>query len=106
MIHVIATIELQAGTRASFLDEFAQVVRQVRAEAGCLEYGAALDVDSGLAAQVPVRDDTVTIVEKWTDVAALTAHIGAPHMQAYRLRVKAYVIRTTLQVLAPAPAPA
>ncbi|MBI1397555.1 MAG: antibiotic biosynthesis monooxygenase [Betaproteobacteria bacterium] len=102
MIHVIATVELNAGTRERFLAEFARLTPQVRAEAGCIEYGAAVDVASGLAPQVPLRPEVVTIIEKWESLDALRAHAGAPHMGEYRARVKEFVIRTTLQVLEPA----
>ena len=102
MVHVVATIELQSGARTRFLGEFQQIVPTVRAEEGCLEYGAAVDVATGLAAQGPVRDDVVVVVEKWGDLPALEAHLVAPHMTTYRARVKDLVIKTTLQVLEPA----
>jgi quinol monooxygenase YgiN len=102
MIHVIATIALAEGTRAAFLEEFRKLVPLVRAEAGCLEYGAALDTPSGLPIQIPLRENVVTIVEKWESVAALQAHSKAPHMVAYRPKVKDYVRGTQLQVLEPA----
>ncbi|MFN0051753.1 MAG: putative quinol monooxygenase [Planctomycetales bacterium] len=102
MIHVIATIELQPGQRAPFLKEFHQLVPLVRAEAGCLEYGPTVDVSTDLSAQIPLRPDAVTVVEKWSDLAALKAHLVAPHMLEYRPRVKHLVKATTLQVLEPA----
>ena len=102
MVHVVATIEVHSGARTRFLGEFQQIVSTVRAEDGCLEYGAAVDVATGLGAQGPVRDDVVVVVEKWRDLPALEAHLVAPHMTVYRARVKDLVIRTTLQVLAPA----
>ena len=101
MVHVVATIELHPGVRAQFLGEFQQIVPAVRAEDGCVEYGAAVDVFTGLVAQLPLRDDAVVVVEKWRDVPALVAHLAAPHMRAYRARVKDLVIKTTLQVLEP-----
>lgn len=104
MIHVIATIELHAGTRDDFLREFRKIVPAVRAEQGCLEYGAAVDAVTDIPAQGPLRPDVVTVVEKWSDVAALKAHLGAPHMTEYRPRVKPYVERVGLQILEPATA--
>lgn len=102
MIHVIATIELNPGTRDAFLAEFHKLVPQVHAEAGCIEYGPAIDVASGAAAQPPVRENVVIVVEKWADLAALQAHSKAPHMDAYRPRVKDFVKTVTLHVLQPA----
>jgi quinol monooxygenase YgiN len=101
MIHVIATIELVEGQRAAFLKEFQALVPQVRAEVGCLEYGPTIDVASGMTAQGSPRDNVVTVVEKWSDLAALQAHSVAPHMEAYRPRVKHLVRSTKLQVLEP-----
>lgn len=102
MVHVVATIELIPGARTRFLGEFQQIVPAVHAEDGCLEYGAAVDVPTGLAAQPPVRDHVVVVVEKWRDLPALQAHLVAPHMTVYRERVRDLVISTTLQVLEPA----
>lgn len=106
MIHVIATVQLHPGTRDGFLSEFSQLAPQVHAEAGCIEYAAAVDVPSGAAAQGPMRPDVVTVIEKWASLEALTAHLGAAHMKAYRERVKAFVQNVGLQVLAPASGPA
>jgi quinol monooxygenase YgiN len=102
MVHVIATIEVAAGKRAEFLDQFAWVVPQVRAEDGCLEYGAAVDVPTPIPVQLAPRPDVVVVVEKWESVSALQAHLAAPHMAEYRQRVKDLVKCVTLQVLEPA----
>ena len=102
MIHVIATVELAEGEREAFLAEFRQIVPLVRAEAGCLEYGAAIDLATGIPVQGPPRDNVVTIVEKWESVEALQAHLQAPHMLAYRPKVKEFVRSVKLQVLQPA----
>ena len=101
LIHVIAAIELHPGTRDRFLREFARLEPEVHAEVGCIEYGAAVDLVSGVPGQVPIRPDVVTVVEKWSSIETLGAHGAAPHMQAYRERVRDFVIRVTLQVLAP-----
>jgi quinol monooxygenase YgiN len=103
VIHVIATVELHPGTRDRFVHEFALLEPQVTAEDGCLEYGAAVDLASGLPVQASPRPDVVIIIEKWKTLDALMAHLAAPHMKPYRERVKDYVIGTTLQVLAPVP---
>ena len=101
MIYVIATAELKPGTRDAFLAEFRRNVPNVRAEKGCIDYGPNVDIQSGIKTQIPLRDTVVTIVEKWESLEALQAHIGAPHMAAYRERVKDFVVRVSLQVLEP-----
>jgi len=102
MIHVIATIDLAPGTRDAFLAEFRGIIADVRAEAGCLEYGPAIDAESGIPSQYKIGPDRVTVVEKWDSAEALRAHAVAPHMQAYRTRVKDFVRGMELRVLAPA----
>ena len=102
MIHVIATIDLAPGTREAFLVEFRQIIPEVRAEAGCIEYGPAIDAETGIAAQFKIGADRVTVMEKWESVDSLKAHSVAPHMQAYRVRVKEFVRGMELRVLSPA----
>ncbi|MDB5306498.1 MAG: antibiotic biosynthesis monooxygenase [Gemmataceae bacterium] len=101
MIHVIATIELAPGTRERFLEEFRKLYAPVRAEAGCIEYGAAVDEPTSSPAQVLAGEDVVVVVEKWESVEALAAHTAAPHMAEYRPRVKDFVRGVRLQVLRP-----
>ncbi len=102
MICVLATIELVPGRRDEFLAAFAQLVPKVRDEEGCLEYVPMVDLATSLPAQPPVREDVVTVVEKWASVEALAAHLMQPHMFQYRKAVKEMVVKTTLHILAPA----
>ncbi|MGL4555267.1 MAG: putative quinol monooxygenase [Gemmataceae bacterium] len=101
MIHVLATIKLQPGQRAAWLAEFKRLTPLVLAEDGCVEYGVAVDVPTGLSAQGPVAEDEAVVVEKWSGVEALKAHLAAAHMAAYREKVKAMVAGVALRVLAP-----
>lgn len=101
MIYVIATIEVASGQREAFLTEFRKVVPLVRAEAGCLEYAPAVDLVTDLPAQAPAREQVVTVVEKWESLAALRAHLQAPHMMEYRARVKELVVGARLHILQP-----
>ncbi len=101
MIYVIATAEVVAGKREQFLEEFRRVVPDVLAEKGCLFYGPTVDTPSGLAKQIPLRENVVTIVESWESLEDLQAHIVAPHMARYRERVQGLVVGTQLQILSP-----
>ena len=103
MIHVIATVELNPGTGDKFLAEFRKIIPDVIAEAGCIEYGPTIDADTDIPIQYKVGPDRVVVIEKWETVAALKAHGVAPHMQAYRAKVKDYVKSMELRVLSPAP---
>jgi quinol monooxygenase YgiN len=98
MINVIATITAKPGTRAHVLDAFRWVTPLVRAEDGCIEYQATVDVPTTIAVQDGPRPDVVTVVEKWASVEALYAHSAAPHMSEYREKVKDYVLSVRLQV--------
>ncbi len=102
MVHVIATIELNPGTRDKFLAEFRKLIPDVKAEVGCIEYGPTVDADTDIAIQYKLGPDRVVVVEKWETVAALKAHGVAPHMQTYRAKVKEYVKGMELRVLSPA----
>ncbi len=99
MIHVIATIEIAPGLRKEFLREFHGIVDEVRSEKGCLAYEPTIDEPTTLPNQPPVRENVVTIVEKWKSLEDLEAHLIAPHMVTYRHRVKELVRSTSLQVL-------
>jgi quinol monooxygenase YgiN len=101
-ILVIATIKLAAGRRADFLKEFHLLMPLVQAEAGCLEYGPAIDRQPGIPGQPAVRDDVVTVVEKWESLPALHAHLAAPHMETYRNTVSEMVTGVEIRVLDPA----
>jgi quinol monooxygenase YgiN len=101
MIHVIATIELNPGTREQYLAVFHKLMPLVLAEKGCIEYGPAADLASGLAVQPPVRENVITVVEKWEDLPALQAHLKIAHMADYRTNVKDYVKSVVLHVLQP-----
>lgn len=102
MIHVLATITLASGAQEAWLEEFARLVPEVLAEDGCIEYGAAVDVASGISIQEPVRPDVVMVIEKWSDLGALTAHLDAPHMAAWREQMKDLMTGVSLQILTPA----
>jgi quinol monooxygenase YgiN len=102
MIIVLAIIELHVGKRPDFLAEFQKIVPNVRAEKGCIEYFPAIDTASGLPVQGPARDEIVVVIEKWESIAALEAHLIAPHMMDYRPKVKDFVKKVSLQILKPA----
>ncbi len=102
MIHVIAEVELVDGSRDQFVTHFLANVPKVLAEAGCLEYGPTIDLETELSGQPPARANCVTVVEKWENLEALQAHLVAPHMLAYREKVKGMVVKATLRVLQPA----
>ncbi len=102
MIFVVATIELNPGTRASFLAEFKKNVPLVLAENGCIAYAPAVDAETGFPTQFKTGPNSVTVIEQWASVDALKAHAVAPHMKTYRIAVKDFVKNLELRVFDPA----
>ncbi|MEW5862219.1 MAG: antibiotic biosynthesis monooxygenase family protein [Pseudomonadota bacterium] len=102
MIHVIAVITAKPGMRAKVLEHFNANVPAVRAEKGCIEYGAAVDAEPALPIQTKFGPDTFVVVEKWESLEALKAHAAAPHMAAYAARTKELIASRVIHVLAPA----
>lgn len=102
MIHVLATLRVDPARRDEFLASFARLRPAVLAETGCLEYGAAIDQPTPIDAQEAAGDDAVVVIEKWESVAALEAHLVAPHMEAWREEIGGMLTGVALQVLQPA----
>ncbi len=99
MIHVLAIITAKPGRRADVLQHFAANRPTVLAEAGCIEYGAATDIEGmGTAAFGP---DTFVVIEKWESVDHLKAHAAAPHMKDYGARTKDLLANRVIHVLSP-----
>lgn len=101
MIHVIAVITAKPGRRDAVLQAFRDNVPAVRAEAGCIEYGAAIDASPAPRFQTLYGPDTFVVVEKWESMEALKAHGAAPHMAAYGERVKDDLASREIHILSP-----
>lgn len=101
MIHVIATLTCAPGKRDAVLVEFRKNVPLVLQERGCLAYAPTVDCVPALAPPAQARGDVLVVVEQWQDLASLKAHQVAPHMLAYRERVKGLVLGVAVQVLDP-----
>ena len=101
MIHVLAVITAKPGMRDSILQAFRANVPAVRAEEGCIEYGAAVDADNALAFQTRFGPDTFLVIEKWAGMDALKAHAAAPHMAAYGAKTRDMIASRVIHILAP-----
>ncbi len=101
-VYVIATITAKPGKRDELIRIFKTIIPDVHAEDGYMYYEPAVDVETGLSAQEPLRPDVMMVVEKWASLKALRVHLEAPHMGPYREAVKDIVAGVTLQVLRPA----
>ena len=101
MIHVIAVITAKPGRREEILRHFRANVPAVRAEQGCIEYGAAIDAENALPVQAKWGPDTFLVIEKWDSMNALKAHAAAPHMAAYGAKTKDLIASRVIHILAP-----
>jgi quinol monooxygenase YgiN len=102
MVHVIAVITAKPGMRDSILQAFRANVPAVKAEKGCIEYGAAVDAEPALKFQTAFGPDTFLVVEKWESLDALKAHAAAPHMAAYGAKTKDFIAGRVIHILQPA----
>ena len=98
MINVIASICVKTGRLSDFLEIFKSIVPNVREERGCIEYFPSVDIDADLPPQ-RLDENVVTIIEKWESLEALRDHLKAPHMLAYKEKVKDIVEDVSLKVL-------
>jgi quinol monooxygenase YgiN len=102
MIHVIAVITAKPGKREEILAAFRANVPAVRAERGCIEYGAAVDAENALPVQKKWGADTFLVIEKWESMQALQAHAAAPHMAAYAAKTRDLIASRVIHILSPA----
>jgi len=99
MIHVLAIITTKPGMREKVLEHFRANMPAVHAEAGCIEYGPAVDADFPGA---KYGEDTFVVIEKWESPEALKAHAASPHMAAYGAKTRDLLEKREIHVLAPA----
>jgi quinol monooxygenase YgiN len=102
VIHVIAVVTAKPGKREEVLKHFRANVPAVRAEKGCIEYGAAIDANPALPVQTKYGPDTFVVVEKWESMEALAAHAAAPHMREYGAKTKELLASRVIHILSPA----
>jgi quinol monooxygenase YgiN len=102
MIHVVAIITAKPGKRDAILEAFRANMPAVHAEAGCIEYGPAVDADGVGSFQTKFGGDTFLVIEKWESLDHLKAHAGSPHMAAYGAKTKDMIASRVIHVLSPA----
>lgn len=99
MINSLAFITAHPGKREALVEAWKLNAPLVRAEQGCVEYTATVDVPSAGPFQTPMGDDTIVIVEKWATIEDLRAHVIAPHMKAYAEKTRDLVAGREIRVL-------
>jgi quinol monooxygenase YgiN len=98
MIHVIATIKAREGQRDTLVAGFREIVPEVRAKAGCLQYALARHLPTGFPGQAGFDENEFIIVETWTDLAALKTHLTSPAYQAWYMQRWHLVSSASMQV--------
>jgi quinol monooxygenase YgiN len=102
MVHVIAMIQAQEGSVEKLIEAFRAILPAVRMKKGCLEYSLARHTNSGLEGQLETDPDMLMIIEKWTDLEALKAHMTDPAYQDWYRTVWPLVAGAGMQILASA----
>ena len=102
MIHVVAVITAKPGQRGAILEAFRANMPAVHAEAGCIEYGPAVDAEGVGPFQTKYGEDTFLVIEKWESLEHLGAHAASPHMKAYGAKTKDLIASRVIHVLSPA----
>jgi quinol monooxygenase YgiN len=85
MISVVAILTAKPGEGPALLAAVQGNLANVRAEAGCIEYGPAQDAPFSPA---KFGDDSIVILEKWASPEALAAHGKAPHMATFSASIR------------------
>ena len=98
MINIIASIHIKEGRLSEFIEIFKTNIPKVLEEKGCVEYVPTIDIPTGLPLQ-KLNNNVVTIIEKWGSLEDLQTHLTAPHMLAYKEKVKDLVDKVSLKVL-------
>ena len=102
MIHVIAIITAKPGQRDAILEAFRANMPAVHAEAGCIEYGPAVDAEGAGSIQTKFGSDTFMVIEKWESLEHLKAHGASAHMAAYAAKTREMIASRVIHVLSPA----
>ncbi|MCB8873763.1 putative quinol monooxygenase [Acidisoma silvae] len=96
MIHVVAVLTAKIGHRASLLAALNAVVDDVRAEPGCLEYRPVVDLAYSTS---KFGADTIVVIEKWQDQAALDAHGEAPALKSFMEKAKHVLAQADIHLM-------
>ena len=99
MIHVLAIITAHPGMRGRIVEAYRANVDAVRAEAGCLGYGAVVDAPGAAEGFAQFGEDAFVVIEKWASMEALRAHMVAPHMKAYAAKTRELTAQRAIHVL-------
>ena len=98
MIHVIAAIQAREGQRDAIVAAFREILPEVGAKTGCIEYSLAIHLQTGFPGQPPFDENEFIIVERWDDLDALKAHMADAKYQAWFVSVWPLIAGASMQV--------
>jgi quinol monooxygenase YgiN len=102
MIHILAMITTKPGLRDEVLADFRANMPAVHAEAGCIEYGPAIDAEGAPSMQAKLGADSFVVIEKWESLEHLRAHGASAHMAAYAAKTRDKLASRVIHILSPA----
>jgi quinol monooxygenase YgiN len=79
MILVMGYMQLVPGGIAAMRSALAPMIAATRAEPGCNHYALSEDI---------AEPDRLHVAERWTDQAALGAHLVSDHLVAFQLAMR------------------
>jgi quinol monooxygenase YgiN len=96
MIHIVAVLTAKIGHRGSLLALFQSIVPAVREEPGCIEYQPMIDLPFSPA---KFGADTLVVIEKWQDQAALDGHNDGAALKAFLDKAKPLLAQVDVYLL-------
>ncbi len=84
MIVVKATIVVKEGARDEVIALSKNCITETRKESGCIAYESFVATEN---------DNTIVIVEEWTDIEALNAHMKTAHFMAFGESAKGFMAK-------------
>jgi len=100
MIHVVASIQFDQNQTEALKSIYRELVPQVLAENGCLQYQPTFDFETDLPNQ-DKNASLITVTEIWESYEAFQAHLKAPHVIIFREQIKGNVEKVTVKILQP-----
>lgn len=99
MIYIVSEVTTAPGARDQVLTLFQDLVPQVLAEDGCIEYLATCDAEDAPRFRKANGADRYLVLERWTDMAAFRAHVKAAHMAGFAALTSGLIVERAVSIL-------
>ena len=99
-VWVLCRFDLKAdANRADYIAKTKAILAAVRAEPGCQEYRLLGDLQTDWDKPQRFGEKTLWMIEKWSSLISLKAHLETPHMKAFGPTVRPFRDSSTFHVL-------